>query len=146
MNAPEDKAGKLMARAGRTRKAAGSGGSAAKAAPARKPNDVAAQKRRLREAELLLEVSRRMSATDTRDEVLAVLLDTTSNELDAERGTLFLNDPETKELYSRVAQGPFRREIRILNTTGIAGYVFSTGEGQIVHDAYADPRFNRSVD
>ena len=149
MNAPEDKAGKLMARAGRTRKAAGSSGSAAKAAkagPARKANDAAAQKRRLREAELLLEVSRRMSATDTRDEVLAVLLDTTSNELDAERGTLFLNDPETKELYSRVAQGPFRREIRILNTTGIAGYVFSTGEGQIVHDAYADPRFNRSVD
>jgi adenylate cyclase len=109
-------------------------------------NDAVSQRRRLREAELLLEVSRRMSATDSLDEVLAVLLDTTSNELDAERGTLFLNDTETGELYSRVAQGPFLREIRILNTSGIAGYVFTTGEGLIVHDAYADPRFNRSVD
>ncbi|MBK8062991.1 MAG: GAF domain-containing protein [Betaproteobacteria bacterium] len=112
----------------------------------RRAGEAAAQKRRLREAELLLEVSRRMSATDSLDEVLTVLLDTTSNELDAERGTLFLNDPDTNELYSRVAQGPFRREIRILNTSGIAGYVFTTGAGLIVHDAYADPRFNRSVD
>jgi len=39
--------------------------------------------------------------------------------------------------------GSFRREIRILNTTGVAGHVFTTGQGAIVHDAYADPRFNR---
>jgi adenylate cyclase len=106
----------------------------------------ATQKRRLREAELLLEVSRKMSVTDSLDEVLNTLLDATTLEMNAERGTLFLNDYETNELYSRVAQGSFRREIRILNTTGIAGYVFSTGQGAIVHDAYADPRFNRSVD
>ncbi len=105
-----------------------------------------AQKRRLREAELLLEVSRKMSVTDSLDEVLNTLLDATASELNAERGTLFLNDYETNELYSRVAQGSFRREIRILNTTGVAGHVFTTGQGAIVHDAYADPRFNRSVD
>jgi adenylate cyclase len=28
----------------------------------------------------------------------------------------------------------------------VAGHVFSTAQGAIVHDAYADPRFNRSVD
>src|SRR3954462_5440310 len=106
----------------------------------------AVQKRRLREAELLLEVSRKMSVTDSLDEVLNTLLDATTAELNAERGTLFLNDYETNELYSRVAQGSFRREIRILNTTGVAGHVFTTGQGAIVHDAYADPRFNRSVD
>src|SRR3954466_13506035 len=105
-----------------------------------------AQKRRLREAELLLEVSRKMSVTDSLDEVLNALLDATTSELNAERGTLFLNDYETNELYSRVAQGSFRREIRILNTTGVAGHVFTTGAGAIVHDAYADPRFNRSID
>jgi len=104
------------------------------------------QKRRLREAELLLEVSRKMSVTDSLDEVLNTLLDATTAELNAERGTLFLNDYETNELYSRVAQGSFRREIRILNTTGVAGHVFTTGQGAIVHDAYADARFNRSVD
>ncbi len=106
----------------------------------------AVQKRRLREAELLLEVSRKMSVTDSLDEVLNTLLDATTAELNAERGTLFLNDYETNELYSRVAQGSFRREIRILNTTGVAGHVFTTGLGAIVHDAYADPRFNRSID
>ncbi len=117
----------------------------AQAVPKREQTSVS-QKRRLREAELLLEVSRKMSITDSLDEVLNTLLDATTAELGTERGTLFLNDPETNELYSRVAQGSFRREIRILNTTGIAGYVFTTGQGAIVHDAYADPRFNRSVD
>lgn len=105
-----------------------------------------AQKRRLRETELLLEISRKMSAIDSLDTVLNVLVEMTTAELDAERGSLFLNDPETKELYSRVAQGNFQREIRILNTSGVAGYVFTTGESVIIHDAYADPRFNRSVD
>ncbi len=118
-----------------------------KAAPAGASASTAAdQKRRLREAELLLEVSRKMSVTDSLDEVLNTLLDATTSELNAERGTLFLNDYETNELYSRVAQGSFRREIRILNTSGVAGHVFTTGQGAIVHDAYADPRFNRSVD
>ena len=31
--------------------------------------------------------------------------------IDADRGTIFLNDERTGELYSRVAQGNFRREI-----------------------------------
>ena len=119
------------------RKAASAGASASTATD---------HKRRLREAELLLEVSRKMSVTDSLDEVLNTLLDATTSELNTERGTLFLNDYETNELYSRVAQGSFRREIRILNTSGVAGHVFTTGQGAIVHDAYADPRFNRSVD
>lgn len=42
--------------------------------------------------------------------------------------------------------GNFMREIRILNTSGVAGYVFTKGEGVIIPDAYADPRFNRNID
>ena len=64
----------------------------------------------------------------------------------AERGTLFLNDPQTGELYSRFAQGNFQREIRILNNSGIAGYVYTNGEGVVIHDAYKDKRFNRAID
>jgi len=105
-----------------------------------------AQKKKLREAELLLDISRKMSAIDSLDSVLNVLVEMTTNELGAERGTLFLNDSETGELYSRVAMGNFQREIRILNTSGVAGYVFTTGEGLVIHDAYSDTRFNRSVD
>ena len=105
-----------------------------------------AQRKRLRQVELLLEVSRRMAAYETLDEILTALVEVTTEELDAERGTLFLNDAETGELFSRIAQGNIQREIRFLNHTGIAGHVYTTGEAVIIDDAYADARFNRSVD
>ncbi|MFA7241720.1 MAG: GAF domain-containing protein [Sulfuricellaceae bacterium] len=115
--------------------------------PAAEPaGSLTALKRRYREAVLLLEISHRIAAQDTLDGILQTLVEITTAELDAERSSLFLNDPDTCELYSRVAQGAIQREIRILNTSGIAGYVFTTGEGLIIPDAYADPRFNRSVD
>jgi len=100
----------------------------------------------LHRAELLLDVSRRMAQHTTLDGMLAALVEMTTSSLDAERGSLFLNDPDTNELYSRVALGTSQREIRILNTSGIAGHVFTTGEGVRIDDAYADARFNRSVD
>jgi len=111
-----------------------------------KESSSALQKRRLRHAELLLEVTRRMAGYETLDEVLQALVEMTTQELNAERGSLFLNDPDTNELYSRVAQGNIQREIRLLNNSGIAGYVFTTGEALIIQDAYSDDRFNRSID
>ncbi|MGD9762861.1 MAG: GAF domain-containing protein, partial [Candidatus Binatia bacterium] len=107
---------------------------------------VSAAGRRLKFVELLLEVTRRMAAQDSLDDVLLALVEMSSTELNAERGALFLNDPDTGELYSRVAQGNVKREIRFINSVGIAGHVFTTGNPAIVHDAYGDPRFNRSVD
>ena len=67
-------------------------------------------------------------------------------ETDAYRVTLFLNDPATGELYSRVLQGERWIEIRFLNNAGIAGRVFTTHEPLIINDTYADPRFNRDID
>ena len=95
---------------------------------------------------MLLNVTRTVAGYETLDEVLGVLVGMTTREVGAERGTLFLNDEQTGELYSRVAQGNFQREIRILNTSGIAGHVFTSRESVIVHDAYKDERFNRTVD
>ena len=100
----------------------------------------------LHQLELLLNVSKTVAAYETLDDILTILVEIMSTELDAERSTLFLNDPRTGELYSRIAQGNFRREIRFLNTIGLAGHVYTTGQGVIVHDAYADPRFNRTID
>ena len=57
-------------------------------------------------------------------EILFAIIEETVTEIGADRGTLFLNDPLTGELYSRVAQGELTREIRILNTSGIAGAIF----------------------
>ena len=101
---------------------------------------------RLHQAEILLNVSKTVSAFETLDEILMALVEITTEELGAERGSIFLNDDETSELYSRVAMGNLTREIRILNTAGIAGDVFTTGEGAIVDDPYNDPRFERNVD
>jgi len=100
----------------------------------------------LRQAEMLLRVSKTVAAFETLDEMLATLVDMTTKEVGADRGTIFLNDKETEELYSRVAHGDFQREIRILNNSGVAGNVYKTGIGAIVHDTYADERFNRTVD
>jgi adenylate cyclase len=100
----------------------------------------------LRRTEVLLEVTRKCATMTQIDGVLAMLVELTSRELNCDRGTLFLNDPKTGELYSRFAQGSQSQEIRILNTSGIAGEVFQTGESLRVEDAYADPRFNSTVD
>ncbi|MDO8465361.1 MAG: GAF domain-containing protein [Gallionella sp.] len=121
----------------------------AKAAPkkAKLPVDNGRQqRRRLRTAELLLNISHKMAEFDTLDEVLNALVEMTTAQLNAARGSLSLNDPATNELYTRAAQGNMQREIRILNTSGVAGFVFTSGEPLIIHDAYSDARFNRSVD
>jgi adenylate cyclase len=103
-------------------------------------------RKQLYRAELLLSVSRSVAGFETLSEVLEKVVEITTRETGAERGTLFLNDPETGELYSRVAQGENIREIRILNDSGIAGLVFQTCDGLIIHDAYSDARFNREID
>ncbi len=79
--------------------------SAGKAARTGNSGSNATRDRRLRFAELLLGISQKMSGMETLDDVLNGLVEVTTRELNAERGTLFLNDPETNELYSRVAQG-----------------------------------------
>ncbi|MEE9464045.1 MAG: GAF domain-containing protein [Candidatus Neomarinimicrobiota bacterium] len=97
-------------------------------------------------AQLLLNVNNDMAVTESLDSALETLINIATTTLSAERGTIFLNDDKTGELYSRVAQGSFMREIRIMNSKGIAGWVFTNEEGAIVHDAYRDKRFYKNVD
>ena len=101
---------------------------------------------RLRRSTILLEVTRRCAALSDIQDVWKELVSMTSHELDCDRGTLFLNDSETEELFSFVAQGNLTKEIRILNDSGIAGHVFQSGESRISLDPYNEPLFNREVD
>jgi len=110
---------------------------------ARKAAEIVAK---LRKAEMLLDVSHKIAAVDGLDDALEALVELISSEVNAERSTLFLNDPTTGELYSRIAQGTMSREIRMLNNVGIAGAVFESGEGEIISDPYNDERFNPQVD
>lgn len=66
--------------------------------------------------------------------------------LKADRSTLFINDDSTGELYSRVSQGLDTIELRLPNTAGIAGAVFTSGKTINIPYAYADLRFNPAFD
>jgi len=94
----------------------------------------------------LVDVANRVSDTLSLDVLFARLLEVVTESLDAERGSLFLHDADTGELFSRVMQGNAVGEVRFPVGQGIAGSVFSSGRGEIIPDAYADPRFNRWVD
>jgi adenylate cyclase len=96
-------------------------------------------------AEILLDVSNKLATSEGLDGALSVIRDICTKLLGAERGSIFLHDSSTNELYARLG-GKFAREIRILDTAGIAGDVFTNNRGAIVHDAYADERFDRSTD
>ncbi|MBI5639068.1 MAG: GAF domain-containing protein [Nitrospirae bacterium] len=93
-----------------------------------------------------IEISHRLSDTLSLDSLLQYMIAITTDALNADRSTLFLNDRETGELFSRITQGELTREIRFPNHMGIAGAVFTTGQPIIIHDAYSDPRFNRDID
>ncbi len=101
---------------------------------------------RLKDVKILLDVATRISGTESLEEVLEALVEMTSVAIDCDRVTFFLHDQGSGELYSRIAQGIRRREIRLLDNEGIAGVAFRTGESIIVGDAYADPRFNPKTD
>jgi len=111
-----------------------------------KNGDPAEVRARLHRSELLLRLTNEVSMITDLDTLLHTLVRIVARETDAERASLFLNDAETGELYTRVALGDLQREIRILNSAGIAGAVFQSGKGEIVHDPYADARFDRKVD
>jgi len=100
----------------------------------------------LRRMSALFEISTRMSESLSLDVVLPRLMTIVTEAMGADRSSLFLYDRETDTLFSRVAQGDKVGEIRFPAGAGIAGLVFESGEGLIIPDAYADPRFNPEVD
>jgi adenylate cyclase len=96
-------------------------------------------------SQTLLDVSNKLAVSEGLDSALKVIRDICTQLIGCERGSVFLHDPTTNELYARI-EGRFAREIRILDTSGVAGDVFTHNLGAIVHDAYADSRFDPSTD
>ncbi|MCW5576602.1 MAG: GAF domain-containing protein, partial [Burkholderiales bacterium] len=100
----------------------------------------------VRRTTALVDVANRVSDTLSLDVLFPRLMEVVTETLNAERSSLFLYDAETRELFSRVMQGNAMGEVRFPADRGIAGSVFTSGRGEIIPDAYADPRFNRKVD
>jgi HD-GYP domain-containing protein (c-di-GMP phosphodiesterase class II) len=93
-----------------------------------------------------LEIGRAINSETDLDRLLQLVMEETTNLMEADRSSLFLVDRERGELWSKVAQGLESREIRIPLDKGIAGHVATTGEVVNIADAYQDPRFNPEVD
>jgi adenylate cyclase len=100
----------------------------------------------LRDEVKLLEVSQDLAGELQLDVLIRRILGAATELLDAERSTLFVHDPEKKELWSRLADGLTMREIRIPESAGVAGAVFTSGKGENIADAYLDPRFSQDID
>jgi adenylate cyclase len=99
---------------------------------------------RQKEVQTLLEVGASLSGTLELVELMQIIMRKAREITDAERSTLFLIDPETGELWSKVAEGT--AEIRVPRGQGIAGQVATTGQLLNIPDAYAHPLFNQDVD
>jgi signal transduction histidine kinase len=94
----------------------------------------------------LMKVGTAISSELDLDALLRTISQTTSHLLQAERSTVFLVDRIRGELWSRVAEGLDKQEIRIPMQAGIAGSVATAGTPVRISDAYTDPRFNPEVD
>lgn len=94
----------------------------------------------------MLDLSQDMSDTLALDILLERLVSLAIRSVQGERGTLFLHDVETDELFSRIIEGEDIREIRFESHRGVAGHVFQQAEALCIDDAYTDPRFNSEVD
>lgn len=107
---------------------------------------MSATRQYVRQLEVILEVAKALGSGITLDNLLVLILNKTTEVMDAERSTLFLYDPSTDELWSKIAQGLETMTIRIPMGKGIAGYVGKTRTPVNIPDAYSDPRFNPEVD
>ena len=82
----------------------------------------------------------------TTDRLLRAMIDRVVEELQAERGTLYLVDAFTGELRSRVAHLPELSEIKLARGQGVAGHVAETGEAVIVPDVKHDLHHFKGID
>src|SRR5688500_5130258 len=93
---------------------------------------------------LVLDTSRLLTVTADLDTLLVRIAEAAPALLKAERVSIFLHDPHSNELWTKVALGA--REIRVPCTAGIVGHVFQNNELLAVQRPYDDPRFHRDVD
>jgi len=105
-----------------------------------------AAKSKMDKLNMLIEASKIVNSAIEIDKLLGLILEVAARSINADRGTLYLIDEETNELWSKVAQGSNMVEIRLPIGKGLAGYVGKTGETVNIADAYKDPRFNPEID
>lgn len=94
----------------------------------------------------LLKIGQTVAAETNIDTLLEVIAEETKSAIQADRCSVFLYDKDKDELWSKVALGMDREEIRFPACKGLAGHVVKTGETINIKNAYIDDRFNKEID
>lgn len=96
-----------------------------------------------------VEIGKALTSTFNMDQILIIILKRLSELIKAKNWTLFLLDPESKELYFEVVVGLDKgslADVKIPLGEGIAGTVALKGEPILVPEVRRDPRFSNRVD
>lgn len=99
---------------------------------------------RLEQLENLYKLSLDIFSAKTIDALLTDVMVHVTKAMNADRSTLFIVDPETGILWSKVAQKT--EPITLPSGKGVSGWAALTGETVNIRDAYSDSRFNPEVD
>ena len=94
----------------------------------------------------LLSLGQAITSEMNMDALFQLIMDQTNQIMNTERSTIFLADQEKKELWSLVATGMGKNEIRIQHDSGVAGWVFQHRKPLAINDPYNDERFDLGVD
>src|SRR5438270_11582168 len=109
-------------------------------APATAKRAVAAPKQNkdktIQQLSVLFEATRLLNSTLDLAELLELILKIARAEVKADRGSVFLVDRKSDQLWSIVASGLDHQEIRVPMGRGVAGKVAQSGEPINVEDAY----------
>ncbi len=101
---------------------------------------------RLHRHEQLFHVGQIITSEMNLDALFEVIMDETNQIMRTQRSTVLLHDPVREELWSLVATGMKKNEIRISSDYGVSGWVFQNKTPLIINDAYKDPRFYAEID
>eukprot|EP00002_Diphylleia_rotans_P025555 TRINITY_DN5053_c0_g1_i1.p1 TRINITY_DN5053_c0_g1~~TRINITY_DN5053_c0_g1_i1.p1 ORF type:complete len:1348 (+),score=245.05 TRINITY_DN5053_c0_g1_i1:52-4095(+) len=96
-----------------------------------------------RKFQAMVEISHILSSELELEPLIRLMRQTSKDLLEADKCTLFLVIPEKRELWTKLEEGP---EISFPMSSGISGYVASTGDTVNIPDAYKDSRFCSDVD
>jgi phosphoserine phosphatase RsbU/P len=99
-----------------------------------------------RKLESLIDAAKQLNTTFDLDKLLSIILDHVTKNLNAARGTIYLIDERTQEIWSKVVKGTGLVEIRLPIGTGICGTVAETGRTINLKDASKDKRFYSAID
>lgn len=100
----------------------------------------------MEELSSIVEATKRLNSTLDLGELIHIILQIATRQTGAERGTVFLMDPEHNEIWSLVGLGLNQQVIRLPAERGIAGWVAREGVSVRLANAYNDPRFEPEVD